>query len=219
MKEGGWNTVETSAGKFDSGYDIVTAVMTKHVPVVTGIIALILVIASPYVYELYQRRKNASRKPLEAPDEKDTEPAVGQDDEALKNDRAILTEITSAVEEQIASTKSKTIDKIAALACGISDSSIKGEALMLIGGGYEHSDDMDKAKETYLAVIDLGQRGMASKRTGIGADRLSLIYEKKGDQKQALLYARKALTHFDQTGLDEKVDDTTQRIKKLKSAG
>ena len=88
----------TRGGNYETGYDIVADVMTKHFPVVSGLLLFALVIMAPFVYELYTRRKE-NKPPILPSQTKSSESEMAPQKDTLEKDKIALSEITQALEK------------------------------------------------------------------------------------------------------------------------
>ena len=136
----------TRGGNYETGYDIVADVMTKHFPVVSGLVLFALVIMAPFVYDLYTRRKK-SKPPIPPSQTKSSESEMAPQKDTLEKDKIAFSEIAQALEKSGEAKDDEYENNIVTKAGKIKDPAIRGEALSIVGAFYESNGEQLKALE------------------------------------------------------------------------
>ncbi|MBI4666095.1 MAG: hypothetical protein HY751_06785 [Nitrospinae bacterium] len=197
-----------------SGYDIVSAVAVKHVPVTVGIIAMFLVMLAPYAYELYKRYYGAPKRNTE-PNIEDR-PAFARKGWETEEEARIRTADDARLGELEAILASANSNGDVLRIAGEMEAPLaKARAYRLAGERFAAGGERQKAEECFTKSIAHAKSPVADgAESALG---LSRLYESEGDGARALQFARQALLLFDQAGLADGAAAVTARIKALKS--
>lgn len=169
----------TRGGNYESGYDIVADVMTKHFPVVSGLVMLAVVLVSPFVYEWYIMRSGKKRdktpNPTERPRLKEEEAPT---DHALENDRKTLAKITEILDQKGEPENGEGEKAAVTMAGDIKDPAIRAEAMSLVGIFFEKKGDQSRALEfarSALFCFDLADATQKVEKTTEWIGRLKAV--------------------------------------------
>jgi tetratricopeptide (TPR) repeat protein len=205
--------MELVSGSYETGYDIVAAVMTKHVPVVTGIIGMIIVFLAPFAYDFFVRRtwaKDADGKYIPAPP---AEPIPVEIDEEAEAQNGILQGLVASLQSV---TDTSTVERVASrIDQELTRSAYSAPAWVAVAQAYVRIGNKEKGEQAYQSAMDVG--GASKEIHAHSAEALASLASDKGDTEQALNFARKALFLFDIVGLTDKADQMTSQIRDLKS--
>ncbi len=205
------------AANYTDHYDIVSAVMFKHVPVVTGIIGMILVLTAGLAWDWWYKRSLRGRTDLSVPAPLDDHPDVinaRKEAEVEAEVEAALAAFAERLDEA-----GTDVDRLVSLADGIDSlpyRDVRARGAFLLAQRLDRADAPDKAERFYLMTIELGKR--EAQEVAAQSARWLADYYAGADQKgEALTFARKALLLFEGAGLDDGVEEATSFIRTLRA--
>ncbi len=188
-------------------YDLLTDVLTKHVPVVIGLVAFLLVLVVPFIYD-YFRKPGEEDEPKR--DFSDNPFAKKPKNEISVYDKETFELFEKAMEDADVQTAEK-------LASDISHNGVRLKALIALGDFHFDRGHEEDGEGFYIRAVEVGPNMVDQGVLAGGAEKLSIICEKRSDKETALSYARKSLIWYDMADDEEKVKTTSERIKQLKA--
>ncbi|MBI5814198.1 MAG: tetratricopeptide repeat protein [Nitrospinae bacterium] len=205
---------------FKTGWEVVIAVMTRHVPVLIGVVSFFIVLMIPYVYGYYVKYIKKPDLAPAVPEESEPHPWFSKPGEGageLAGDMEMLKPLEQAAANVAGGVKPspEAVNHLEEQAGKLSTAGAKATAFRLLGDIHRGSGDLEKAEAFYLEGSKVGAK--TKKEAAFSAYGISLIHESRGDIGQALDHSRRALVLFDQSGMKEETLKITERIKSLKS--
>lgn len=198
-------------------YDIVAAVMFKHVPVVTGIVGMFLVLIAGLSWDWYKKRQLRGRTDLHIAPPTDEHPLVVQARRDAEEDTAFAA-LLARLDADIAAAGSDPAKwfPLDERVDAIGRRPVKAKAALALADGYRAAGSFENAERCYLTAVHFGKRE-AQRVSAEAAERLSTLYEERSEKGKALTLARKALILFEDAQAPDKVATAALRVKQLRA--